>query len=325
MVERILKSLNTLRTNPISLQKDLLTRAKALKRVKKTKVATELENFVNGFNDFQPLGELVFSEGLTKACQEEIQHSLKGEKKVAHRGYNDVKGHVEKYVSGFTKLSMMLDKGDAESMISRMLVSDYDPNRENRDSLFDQGFKYVGIATKEVEDDDFVSVIILADFAEELDAEEAYTFAYPNLTDLEKAFDLFDVNRTGKLDPKELKQSLRALGYDLKNPTLFDIIDKLDTKENEKNGVDFRTFAIAFDQTLGNDRTKDGLFKLFTLFIDDPHQYVINEASIRKLCLSVDERLNEGEAKDILDRASLSGNELTFDEFYDIMTSHVSS
>jgi Ca2+-binding EF-hand superfamily protein len=321
MVDTVLELLNKIRTNPVSCQKELTTIAKALKRSKKSAVGEELEKFVSTFDKIGASGELILSEGLSKGCNEEIGHTMREQMKIVHREYEDVKDHVQKYCTSYSSLVMLLDKGPVESILTRLLISDYDPNRDCRKSLFNKTYKYVGIATRPVEDDDNVTIIILADFVEEIESDE-YKFRYKDLKDLEIAFDYFDVNRTGKVEPKELKQALRILGYDQKNPTIFEIINKLDTKENE-HGVDFRTFAIAFDQTLADDRTKDGLYKIFTLFIDDPHQFILNEASIRKLCLNIDEKLNEGEAREILERAALDGNDLEFEEFYEIMTTHV--
>jgi Ca2+-binding EF-hand superfamily protein len=38
--------------------------------------------------------------------------------------------------------------------------------------------------------------------------------------EIRQAFDLFDTNGTGKIDPKELKAAMQSLGFDSKNPTI---------------------------------------------------------------------------------------------------------
>ena len=54
--------------------------------------------------------------------------------------------------------------------------------------------------------------------------------------EIKQAFDLFDTNGTGKIDPKELKAAMQSLGFDSKNPTIFQLIADLDTPEAAKNG-----------------------------------------------------------------------------------------
>ncbi len=39
--------------------------------------------------------------------------------------------------------------------------------------------------------------------------------------EIRQAFDLFDTNKTGKIDLKELKAVIQSLGFDIKNPTKF--------------------------------------------------------------------------------------------------------
>jgi len=62
------------------------------------------------------------------------------------------------------------------------------------------------------------------------------------IDELRQAFELFDTKNTGKIDPKELKASMQALGYDTRNPALYSIIADLDTAEAVRNkGIDFNT------------------------------------------------------------------------------------
>ena len=53
--------------------------------------------------------------------------------------------------------------------------------------------------------------------------------------EIRQAFDLFDTNGTGKIDPKELKAAMQSLGFDSKNPTIYTLIADLDTPEAAKN------------------------------------------------------------------------------------------
>ena len=139
--------------------------------------------------------------------------------------------------------------------------------------------------------------------------------------EIKQAFDLFDTNGTGKIDPKELKAAMQSLGFDSKNPTIFQLIADLDTPEAAKNGgIDFDNFVEAINNKLGDKESKEGIRRIFDLFIDDPNSDTITLNSLKKIVRELGENMTAEELKDMLERASSNGTELTFDEFYEIMT-----
>ena len=141
------------------------------------------------------------------------------------------------------------------------------------------------------------------------------------LDEIKQAFDLFDTNGTGKIDPKELKAAMQSLGFDSKNPTIFQLIADLDTPEAAKNGgIDFDNFVEAINNKLGDKESKEGIRRIFDLFIDDPNSDTITLNALKKIARELGENITAEELKDMLERASSNGTELTFDEFYEIMT-----
>ena len=52
--------------------------------------------------------------------------------------------------------------------------------------------------------------------------------------EIRQAFDLFDTNGTGKIDPKELKAAMQSLGFDSKNPTIYTLIADLEHQKQQK-------------------------------------------------------------------------------------------
>lgn len=50
------------------------------------------------------------------------------------------------------------------------------------------------------------------------------------IEEIKEAFNLFDTEGTGRVDPRELKAAMQSLGFDSKNPTIFNMIAEL---ENE--------------------------------------------------------------------------------------------
>ena len=139
--------------------------------------------------------------------------------------------------------------------------------------------------------------------------------------EIRQAFDLFDTNGTGKIDPKELKAAMQSLGFDTKNPTIYTLIADLDTPEAAKNGgVNFDDFVGSINNKLGDKESKEGIHRIFELFIDDPNADTITLSSLKKIAQELGENMTAEELKDMLERASANGTELTFDEFYEIMT-----
>ena len=139
--------------------------------------------------------------------------------------------------------------------------------------------------------------------------------------EIKQAFDLFDTNGTGKIDPKELKAAMQSLCFDSKNPTISQLIADLDTPESERNGgITFDDFVDAINDKLGDKESKEGIRRIFDLFIDDPNADTITLSSLKKISKELGENMSDEELKDMLERASKNGVELTFEEFYDIMT-----
>ena len=68
-------------------------------------------------------------------------------------------------------------------------------------------------------------------------------FDRPGLTEdeveeIREAFALFDTDNSGRIDPKELKAAMKSLGFEKKNPTIYNMIADLDTHEHA-DGIDF--------------------------------------------------------------------------------------
>jgi serine/threonine protein kinase len=139
--------------------------------------------------------------------------------------------------------------------------------------------------------------------------------------ELFQVFDLFDTNGTGKIDPKELKAAMQSSGLDSKNPTIYQLIDDLDTPQAEKNGgITFDDFVDVFLMNLGDKESEEGIRRIFDLLIDDPNADTITLSSLKKISKELGANMSDEELKDMLERASKNGVELTFQEFYDIMT-----
>ena len=149
------------------------------------------------------------------------------------------------------------------------------------------------------------------------------TFERPGLTDdeieeIKEAFALFDTDSTGVIDPKELKAAMQSLGFEAKNPTIYAMIADLDTHENS-GGINFDQVLDAITDKLGNKETRQGIHRIFELF-DDDRSATINIHNLRRVAKELGETMSADELKEMLERAASNGDEITFDDFYFIMT-----
>ena len=145
----------------------------------------------------------------------------------------------------------------------------------------------------------------------------------PGLTDdeideIKEAFALFDTDGSGVINPKELKAAMHSLGFEAKNPTIYSMIAELDTHENA-NGINFEQFLNAITDKLGNKETRDGIFRIFQLF-DEEKNGSVNIHNLRRVAKELGETMSPQELQEMLERAASNGEQITFEDFYFIMT-----
>ena len=139
--------------------------------------------------------------------------------------------------------------------------------------------------------------------------------------ELRQAFDLFDVKENGKIDPSEIKETMKQLGFDIKNPTIYKIIEDLDTPDSKKNGgISFSEFSESMNKRLGDKESKEGVRRIFDLFVDDPNAEYIPLESLKKIAKELGDKSSDDELKDMIESASKNSGKLTFDEFYYIIS-----
>ena len=138
---------------------------------------------------------------------------------------------------------------------------------------------------------------------------------------IKQAFDVFDSNGTGKIDPKELKTAMQSLGFDNKNPTIYQVVADLDTPESERNGgISFDSFVEAINNKLSEKDSEESYRRIFDLIIDDPNADSITLNSLKRITKELGDNLSDQELKDLIQRAAKNRTEITFEDFCDVMT-----
>ena len=136
---------------------------------------------------------------------------------------------------------------------------------------------------------------------------------------IKEAFDLYDTDHTGFADIADIKESLINLGYEQKNPVLFDIIAGMDTEENaRKGGVSFFQFIEEINDKLDDKETPEGLRRIFDLFSEWTD--IIKKEGVIEVCEQIRKEYDDPELHEALDRCAKNATNLTFEEFENIMT-----
>lgn len=142
-----------------------------------------------------------------------------------------------------------------------------------------------------------------------------------DLEEIRKGFEMFDINQTGKIIPSEMKEAMDAMNIKDKNPFIYDIIDSLCLKkEYAKNGLSLDAL-VNYVQTKINDfDSNSGLRQLFDALCG-PNSKTITLSTFYQLSKEFGDNtdLSENDIKSLLEKTQMGGEELTFNDFCDIM------
>ena len=139
--------------------------------------------------------------------------------------------------------------------------------------------------------------------------------------EIKEAFELFDSNGDGKINVREIRGAMQSIGYDEKNPTVYEVITELDNPRSKNSGgATFNDFCQTVNYRVPEKETTEDLRKVFNLFLDDPNSDTTSLESIKRVADELGENIEELELNAMLNKASKSGARLTFDDFVAIMT-----
>jgi Ca2+-binding EF-hand superfamily protein len=134
-----------------------------------------------------------------------------------------------------------------------------------------------------------------------------------NFLNLQEAFNVFDKDNDGSITIKELRTAMQSFRFDIKSPTIYKLIADLDIPDEERNGgISFDVFLDAINNKLDDKESKEGIRRIFDLFIGDPNADTITLSSLKKISKELGENMSDEELKIMLERASKNGVELTF-------------
>ena len=140
---------------------------------------------------------------------------------------------------------------------------------------------------------------------------------YAQKEQLREAFDLFDVDKSGAIDYKELKAALKALGMKIDKHELKKMITEVDA--DGSGSIEFPEFLQMMTAKMGAD-TKEDVMKVFAAY-DTEGSGSITFANLRRVAKELGENLTDDELQEMLNHADKSGNgSVSKDDFYRLMT-----
>jgi centrin-1 len=151
----------------------------------------------------------------------------------------------------------------------------------------------------------------------------AKQYERPGLTEdeieeIKEAFDLFDTDGSGTIDPRELKAAMQSLGFEAKNATIYQMVSDLD--KDGSGAIDFDEFLDMMTARMSDKDTKDDIAKVFRLFDDDKTGY-ISIKNLRRVAKELGETMTDEELMEMIERADSDGDgQVSLEDFYNIMT-----
>merc|ERR1712154_213204 len=134
-----------------------------------------------------------------------------------------------------------------------------------------------------------------------------------------QAFELFDLNKNGKITHKELKKIMQGLGQ---NPTEVEI-DEL-VKEIDADGdgtIDFDEFLAMLTRKANTNQMEDDIEKAFKVF-DKGNRGKIGPNELREIMLGLGEDLTDEQLQIMIKEIDSDGDGyVTFEDFKNVMLS----
>jgi Ca2+-binding EF-hand superfamily protein len=142
-----------------------------------------------------------------------------------------------------------------------------------------------------------------------------------NGDEIKDTLEFFDANGDGRINAREIRGAMQNIGYDEKNPMVYEVMTELDNPRNKnQGGATFNDFCQTVNYRVPERESDEDLRRVFNLFLDDPNSETTSLESIKRVADELGENIEELELNAMLNKATKSGAKLTFDDFVAIMT-----
>ncbi|CAE7696794.1 Icl1d [Symbiodinium sp. CCMP2456] len=137
------------------------------------------------------------------------------------------------------------------------------------------------------------------------------------IEEVKEAFDLFDVDGTQRINPRDLRACVQSLNL-RRNQVVHHILNDLERQGGKP--LDFGAFLDLMTAKMGERDTKEDVSKVFRLF-DDDRTGKISLRNLQRVARELGEQLPVEALEDMIARADSDGDgEVTAEDFYILMT-----
>ena len=138
---------------------------------------------------------------------------------------------------------------------------------------------------------------------------------------IRRAFNIY-ADRSGIVKLSDMLEGMRDVGVDEKNPIVYDLISQLNSTDY-KNGIKFEQLIEEIDKKIANRNSEEAIDRTFQYYIQNLNQQTITAEDIKRLANEIGEDMEDDQAIRIMNKVAKNGKDLTFDEFYNVMTKKV--
>ena len=138
---------------------------------------------------------------------------------------------------------------------------------------------------------------------------------------IKRVFNIY-ADRSGVAKPGDILEGMREAGVDEKNPMVYDLISQINSSEF-RNGITFEQLIEEIEKKLGDRNSEEAIDRIFQYYVENPNKQSITYEDIKRLASEVGEEMGDDQAKRIISKIASNGKDLTFDEFYSVMTKKV--
>ena len=325
----IFSHLNTFRQNPKSIQHQIEVLRKGISRLKPNDpFLKEIDSFVSTLDKIQKMSPLNLNHTLSQIAREEVKKYSRNESTYnPYLNGDQLKGIIPpEYLSQNPGLIADSGADEAETVVAKLLLNRIDKDKKGRKMLCSPDYSQVGIANTEFEGENYY-VIIFAnkDAAKQPQPsagkgnEKIIMSSGNGIEEIKEAFELFNVN-DGRINAREIKSAMQNIGFDEQNSNVYEVMTELDNPRNKNaGGATFKDFCQTVNNRVPQRETIEDLRRVFNLFLDNPNSKTTTLESIKKVADELGENIDELELGAMLNKASKSSPNLTFEDFIAIM------
>ena len=136
---------------------------------------------------------------------------------------------------------------------------------------------------------------------------------------VKKLFRLYQ-DRNGTIEPHEIVTSMQTLKLNKKSPVIYELFEEFDTPENSKNRLDYDEFVELLNEKLSDNDSQKAISRIYEVFLGDSPSETLSFESIKKVVEDVGDDMSDTQIRELLERATKNGKDMTYEEFYAVMT-----